>query len=189
MRRLPLPPDLVRDDVTRAVYKLGLDIANYVAAAADQPLTVTYGDRDRQTWLHYVDDHVLGVAYVAIDGQAVDELTARFTAAVPVIDAAQLDERIESAGSEDALRHALGAAFLLAPPITDRRFRGYFDRAFTHPSAAIRRYGVIGAGYAGWPELATSLQTLAENDSDEEVRAAANRMLGAMQRLRQEKQE
>lgn len=183
IKRHALPPDTVKNDVTKVVYKLNLDINNRIAATEDRPAEVVYNVPGEKTYLHYVDDHLLGFPYVAFSGKGADGLSKEFAELFPVLTKKDVDDLLAKAGDDEVkLERALGSAFVIAPETYSAGYMKYFNKAFKHDSADMRRYGVLGVGYVGWPELQEPLQKLAESDPDEDVQNAAKQMLAAMKR-------
>jgi len=182
-KRFPLPPDADPDDVVRAAYDLNLDVNDAIEPSDDRPREVIYNVPGEKTFLHHVDDHLLGVSYVQFRGKTADELAEEFTDQVAVVTKSDVDDMIDEAGDdEEQLKRALGSAYLLAPKTLNKAWMKYFNKAFKHESPEVRRYGILGVGYVGWPELAEPLQKIADEDEDTTVRAAAKRMLGALKK-------
>jgi hypothetical protein len=184
-RRNPLPPSAGSDDVTNVAAALGLHMNNFIGADGSTPREAIYNVPGTKTFLHHVDDHLLGLQYVTFTGDDVVGLEQRVRALLPLLTAEDVKRMFDEAVDEERLERALGAAFILAGTNSTPEFRNYFDAAFEHESAEIRRYGILGVGYTGWGELAAPLRHLATNDPEGHVRQAAERMLRALEQQQQ----
>jgi hypothetical protein len=181
LRRIPIGPEVTRDNVALAAYLLNLDINNFVEPGESRPLEIIYNVRGEETYLHYLDDLYLGFPYIAVSGEHPDELAARVAKHIELISTDRLASQLAALPADEAeVQRLLGWAALLAPPRFDVQFEEYLHAGFTHPSPAVRRYAVVAVGYIGWAELASPLRTLAENDSDPDVRRDARAMWNAL---------
>lgn len=182
VRRIPIAEDVQLDDVVRAAYRLNLDINNYIDGNETRPRETIYNVRGEQTYLHHIDDEFLGFSYIAVSGVKADDLAERIAEEIQTVSREDVACAFLSAPTDTkAFKRLLGHAYLVAPRQFDPEFNAYFRAGFTHESPVVRRQAVVGVGYVGWPELATPLRELAENDPDADVRRDARAMLNALE--------
>ncbi|HEX8615994.1 MAG TPA: HEAT repeat domain-containing protein [Thermoanaerobaculia bacterium] len=178
---MPIAQRVDQKRMASIAYDLDLDMNNYIEATAEQPLEIVYNVAGLSTFLHYIEDRILGVPYLVARGDEAERLAAEVAKKIRIVTAADLARTFAAETADDAeLRRHLAHAALLAPPQHDATFDGYFRAAFSHPSAEVRRFMIVAVGYIGWPELAPPLQHLVENDPDSDVRRDAGAMLGAL---------
>jgi len=181
MKRIPIASSVEKDDVVRAAYFYNLEIHDFIVGDATRPTETIYNVPGEATFLHYVDDALLGFPYVAVSGENAAALARWIVGQIETVSLDALTEAFASPPSDpSALRRLLGHAFLLAPECFDAAFDEYFRVGFDHLDPGVRRQAIVGVGYVGWPELTAPLRTLAEQDPDADVRRDARAMLTAL---------
>jgi hypothetical protein len=132
-------------------------------------------DRDG-TMGYLMDDPVLGVRYLLLEGPDADALADELGGRPGFM---PLDEALEAlAGATDAPGIVDGLYFVAAsaPPDQDDRVVAALDRAAGHDDPQVRRAVIVASGYLPWPPMRALLERL-QSDPDEAVRRDAGIML------------
>ncbi|HYC93811.1 MAG TPA: HEAT repeat domain-containing protein [Thermoanaerobaculia bacterium] len=181
VKRVPIAPDVTEDDVAQVAYFENLDNHDYIEGDEKTPTETVYNVPGEETFLHYIEDEMLGISYIAFSGENAENLEKKVADKVKTVKPADVARALKSPPKDpEKLRRTLAHAFLLAPPKHDETFDKYFRIGFEHADPDVRRQAVVGVGYVGWPELAEPLRELAENDPDTDVKRDAKAMLKAL---------
>jgi hypothetical protein len=170
-------PSVSRDDVTELAWERGWKYHDMVGADEDQAFEKVWLTPDGRTGIHWLEDPVLDLNYVVIEGDGQDAIAREIEEAVPTYSREELRRMVERAEDWDDLMDALQHAAAAAPPEFDLETFGWFERAFAHEHPTVRKMAVISTAYPAWPEFRALLAEAADSDPDEEVREVAVRML------------
>ena len=101
--------------------------------------------------VHYIEDGLLGLLYVVVLGEHVDEVEASLRRALETVRPKDALEWLEDAASAE--RRVQAAAYLAASaerPALD--LIEAFDRLMRDPVADVRRAAIFAATYPAWPD-------------------------------------
>jgi hypothetical protein len=181
--RLNLKNDVTIGDLSRLAWDLDWDIYEIIKGDDRTPFEKIWLANDDRAVIHYIEDRLIGVRYMRIEGEGQAEITAGIRANVGIYDRAEITEMYDTAGDEKALVRALRHMGTAAQPSApDLDWAARFQQAAVHPSPVVRRAVVLAAVYAGWCDLRSLIQSLAEADPDPETRARAQAALDALEK-------
>jgi hypothetical protein len=171
-----------RPDARRLASAHGLLLAGQVEPTETEPFEEVWQTPDGGTTVRYVEDFILNLTYLVVDGERADEHVdaLRFDLFDPYEPTHVLSLADEAGGREERLRAAalLGA---VAPDEPNEDFVNRFQRALTDADGDVRLLAVFAAGYPGWRELISPLRANAAGDEDPRVREAAAHMVRNLQ--------
>lgn len=184
-RRITLSPTVTREDVALlAAIRRWRPVA-VAEARADGPYERVW-EVGPETGAHYVEDDLLGVAYVRLIGDDAEAESAAATFAAE-LDTIATEEAVEwtyrAATSE---QRVLAASYLAAsaPSAADPRVAAALERLLADDDPEVRRAGIFACSYPSWPELDPLLEQVRRHDPEPEIREAARRALAAIRRHR-----
>jgi hypothetical protein len=153
------------------------------ARKGEEPAEYIYVTRDGGSFLHWIEDHKLGVNYILVKGPATSEIVQILRERLSNFSPAYIMKRAREAElSPDDRRMAL---YHLALDKMDRGFDqetfDIFCRALRDPDPVVRGSAVLGSAYLGWPQLAEPLRALVSHDEpDESIRKDAATLIGRL---------
>lgn len=177
-RRIALREGSWRDDVESFAYFEDLFITGG-SKSGEQPYESIWASADDALVLHYIEDPVLGWAYLQAEGEGAAQLIERAESALPAI---PLEEAVSTAAAAEPGQPWVDALYLLAVSASpdepaDAGIVREFDRALTDGDTQAKQAAIYATGYLGWPELQAHLRRVAADDADDEVRRNAELML------------
>ena len=83
MLRIALREDTTRDAIDDATGEAGFLLVNILPPSATHPAQIIYTTRDRQTFLHLIEDARLRALYFVVQGPAEEAVAALLQAKLP----------------------------------------------------------------------------------------------------------
>ena len=186
--RLNLKNDVTVGDLSRLAWDLDWDIYDIIRGDDRTPFEKVWLANGDRTAIHYVEDRLIGVRYLRIEGEGQAEIAPRIRANVGVYDRAEITAMFDSVGDDRALVRALRHMGTAAQPdAANFEWLDRFREAAGHPNPVVRRAVVLAAVYTGWPELRPLIQSLASVDPAPRTRARARSALHALEMHDEEK--
>lgn len=181
MTRLVLNENTTEEYIERLGDRLGWRLVQRLAAAELRPRELIWLASDT-TAVHYLDNHLIGVQYLQVDGAEDADLVARLRSllAVPSVESLVLEAVMSNSSTA-----AIGAIRRLAIGCSDRPHAGalsVFQAAFQDTDPAVRSAAVFATTFVGWPQFEPDLVALARKDSNVRVRELAQRTVEALRR-------
>jgi hypothetical protein len=171
------------EGVTRASFgevatALGLAKANTFEPEGDDGYEEVWANDARTGALNYVEDPFTGQTYVSASGGEADDLIAGLSRRLNLYSP---DELIEDAHASDASHNErVATLFRLALTFSehDEAVRRIFENYATQaPHPKLRTAALDAIGLQAWEELRPTVQKVAQDDPDPEVRAYAKAVL------------
>ncbi|HEY1345687.1 MAG TPA: hypothetical protein VGF54_11910 [Streptosporangiaceae bacterium] len=181
--RIVLSPRVTRREFEDIAFGSGWRLHEVVEAAEEHPYEEIWSVDNGRSAVHYIEDGLLGLLYVIVLGEHVDELEASLRRALETVRPADALEWLDDAASAE--RRVQAAAYLAASaehPAPD--LIEAFDRLMRDPVADVRRAAIFAATYPAWPELLPLVQNVARDDADAGVRDAAQEIAQILARHR-----
>lgn len=177
--RVLLADEFVRDDLHELVRFEEWYLATVVDAdvAANRPLEIVYRDADATFSLHYFEDHLIGLRYIIVVGEDVDDVVDVVRDELRTVDLPEALAMFGRAGTGEEVSLGIRRVAIAAGPDRDPAVVNAFSSAMDHEAAMVRGTAIFAMGYVEWPELVPLLRDAAANDSDQEIRADARLML------------
>jgi hypothetical protein len=169
-------PSVSRDDATHVAWSHGWQYHDMFLADGERPFEKVWLTDDRSTSIHWIEDPVLELSYLAVNGERCDEIADALRADLDTFDREDLRAMIERAHEWFDFLLALHHVAAAAPSVFDPELYAWFERGFTHEEPDVRKMAAILTAYPGWPEFRAPLEQLLE-DPDEEVREVAGQIL------------
>jgi hypothetical protein len=182
MVRLVLNEEVDREQVETAAWDLNWQWWDEMPAAEDAPHEVIWKTQDDSTRVHLIEDHLVGLAYLLVEGTDAESLARSARSKLRVYGK---DEIVKLAGDaksrDDRIKTVYLAALAGSPRQVDADLLRIIERAFGSEETDVRHAAIVASGYLGWEPLEDALRKLAEEDPDEGVRSDARLMLEALE--------
>jgi hypothetical protein len=180
-RRIVLSPRVTRREFEDIAFGHGWRLHQVVDADEKHPYEEVWSVAQGASAVHYIEDGLLGLLYVIVMGEEVDELEASLRRALETVraeDALGWLEDATWAGSRvQAAAYLAAAAEQPTPDLI-----AAFDRLMHDPDADVRRAAIFAATYPEWPQLLAFVKNVARHDADDGVRAAAEEIAQILER-------
>ncbi len=151
-------------------------IVRRIARSGDQPAEYIYGTRDRASFIHWIEDHKIGVNYILVTGPETPRIAQVLRAKLPHFGSGYIIRRARdhALGSEDRRVALYHLALDKMEHGFDQETFDIYARAMRDPDPFVRGSAVLGSAYLGWPQLAEPLRALASPDEpDASIRVDA----------------
>jgi hypothetical protein len=133
---------------------------------------------DENTFVHYVEDSVMGVKYIFFEGK---NASKEFKAAENEFDFYAWGDLIEQFKNSVDLPpkiHSIYNLSVLTSSEYDKSQMEFFtDLVFKDPDEQVRLAGIAGISYVDWAQFQNLLKDLEKNDESQAVRNSARKML------------
>ena len=186
-RRILLDPDC-----TPEVFRAVADAAGWELIRESPPsgllaLELIYRpDAAATTTIHYVEDSYIKVRYAVVRGPQADPFAEDLMERVAY---APVEVVLEAAEDEsEGLQHVISwmlSATALADQAGHARLVRLIEARLRHGNAAVRRVALVAATWLEWPDFRATVERLASDDPDQDVRSQAGK-LAAAYRMRDE---
>ena len=146
-------------------------------ANEDNPYEVVWITDDEKNTIHYIDDHLINLRYLVVQGEAVDEIAKQIHSSLATYTREEIRQTVEEATTRDQYIHAIYQVGIAAPQDYDPELFEWFKIGLSNPDAKVRKATILAIGYVGWLEFRAVLQELKTNDPDQSVRQRASILL------------
>ena len=156
------------------------------ARKGEEPTEYIYRTNDGDSFLHWIEDHKLGVKYILVKGPATPQIVQILRESLPFYSSGYIMKRAHEADLSPADRRV--ALYHLALNKMEQGFDhetfDIYSKAMRDPDPIVRGSAVLGSAYLGWPELAEPMRPLATSaESDESIRNDAALLVGRLDKL------
>lgn len=170
------------EEINQMAYDNDWQFQDLILPTETQPFEKIWLTADRQTAIHYIEDSMLGVRYLHVDGENRDPITALIQSRIAIYDLDAIRQQIETASDANLAIRATYHLAAIAPAQFDPELFGYFGRMLAHPDSEVRRAAIFATAYAPWVEFRPYLEQIAATDAVEDVRDFAAFMLASHMR-------
>jgi hypothetical protein len=178
--RVVLRPEVTREQVEDAALDLEWLLLKSWPRGQDRPYEDVWVDRDEQTWIHYIEDHLVDLRYLVVKGTDVSAVESEARQLLPAYQAEDARRAWDTATTADERVEAVYLLALTAGPEDRSRAVAALQAASSDGDPAVRHALVLATTYVGWPELRRLLELLAKNDSVDAVRQEARLALDGL---------
>ncbi|TPN83943.1 hypothetical protein FHK87_18435 [Aquimarina algicola] len=148
-----------------------------IKASESNPYEVIYQTEDEKNIIHYIEDHLLGVHYLLLRGEQLDELTKIIHSKLEVFKIQELFELISKETSiPDLIQYIYFVAVASPSNFKDDYYENYRELLFDI-NENVKLAAIGGLGYIEWKEFREDLVKVFENDESKKVRASAETMI------------
>jgi hypothetical protein len=141
------------------------------AREGEKPAEFIYMTRDRLNFIHWIEDHTLGVNYILVKGPETSQIVQTLRARLANFSPAYIVHHAREPGLPPEERRL--ALYHLALHKAEQGFdQETFDiycEAMRDPDPHVRAAAVQGAAYLKWPELAEPLRARTGPEESEEI--------------------
>ncbi len=181
MLKLGLDPSISQWQVACFAADCDLVFFDKVEPGDRNPLEVIWASRNGETQLHFIDDPLIDLSYLALVGVEAEQISDRALESSSAVTLCNALDRVESDEDENERLHTASLLGVLAPVQYEPAVFEAFQKLFASPSAAVRRRAVMAASYPAWPEFQPLLKQLSLTEADPEVRERAKAALKAFE--------
>ena len=175
-----LPPDAALAQTAAFTNRAGWRHLHTLPADADNGLEVVWQSADLTVELHFVQNDIAGVAYLALCGapNAVAAASMDVRAALPVVtlDEALRRDRLNNPSAAD-LAALPGLLAVLGPPQYDATVMHALADLLQAEDAQVRLRTLVAMACLGWLELRPLANAVAAADTEDAVRGRAADLL------------
>lgn len=165
-----------RDDIHQMASTHGWVQQDFTGDDTEGPFEEVWLTQDGTT-VHWIEDDLIDVGYLAVDGDTADSLAARLSAEIDVDDIASLRAQVMRGRDRETVIDTLYRVAVVAG-------HGYDEEAFRllrwglyDPDPLVRRVALIAVSITAWSAFRHILSDLESNDSDMDIRTQAGRIL------------
>ena len=175
-----------RDEVETLAWDKNWHFENEQPRSDHHPFdTITWITAGGQTVINYVDDYIINVRYLVIDGPESDTIVQQVRSALATYSNADIQRKFKNAQNRESRITAIYQLAIAAPQTFDEQLNEQLESVFADPDPQIRHAAIVAVGYIGWPELRQKLEQLKISDPESSIRHDAELMLEALARQAQ----
>jgi len=175
LARIPMKPEMTEENLHGFFFEADWDVTALLDydEKIDRPYEIVWANYERDTVVHYIDDHAIGVRYLVIDGNEKENIEKDLRAEFDFYNCDELLEAVHDAKEIDDLLHAFSLLAIVATSQVDVEIFQVFENLLAHENAEVRRITLFTLAYIGWPEFKSTIEHLAAKDEDPRVRERA----------------
>ncbi len=143
------------------------------------PQTLVFDVEGRDTRVYWVDDYIVDMPYVVVEGTHADEIAEELRSDLGVPSDEDVFERWDTADDEEESVFAMFYLGISAPPSSSPQHLARFDAGLQSDSRFVRLATLTAMGYRAWPELLPLAQRACD-DLDPEVAEVAQRLVARL---------
>jgi len=152
-----------------------------VTVADDRrPYTEVWTDADQRTAAHYVEDDLLGAAYVDLQGDAAETWAESLRAQIPVLAPQEIVAWTALVEDPAERIQAVGHLAAVAPEAPRDVVVDVLARLAADPVEAVRGAVLYVCARLAWPDVVALVERLRDADPSPSLRADANRVLTSL---------
>lgn len=175
--RLPLKANMSRGVVVTFAYNDYWIWNDTIRDSKSDPYEVIYLTEDEKNIIHYKEDHLIGVHYILLIGEELDDLNQRICSHLDVYEVEELFELIsEETMIPDLIQNIYFVAVAASAGFDESYYQKYKKLLF-HKNEEVRLASIRGIGYIEWKEFKEDLIKVVENDASEKVRISSEAMI------------
>lgn len=179
--RVPLK-DVTIDDVDTLAWREDWSFQASIPRTQDNPYEVIFTAEDG-TSIHYIEDFLLGVNYLLLEGEEPGPLAEDIRKKLPTYSVDETKRLVAQGKTRDELIGAIYLAAAATSPRFDESLFKLFEIALESDDPDVRSAAILGMGYAAWPEFKALLRRIEATDPDSRVRGDARAMLDSLERV------
>ncbi|MFD7900068.1 HEAT repeat domain-containing protein [Streptomyces sp. NPDC059743] len=180
--RIVPSPEVGYDLVAEGLAALGLTRHDAPSSESERvPNEEIWLSSDERSAVHWIEDDLIGVSYIAVRGTDVIPLSERIRSKLPTDDVAQLRSRAMVDRGPDALIDTLYRTAVVADSGYDPEAFSLLRWGLNDPDSLVRRVALLAISITGWPEFTGLLDEVSANDPVDEVRDQAERVRDLLQ--------
>ncbi|NET62239.1 MAG: hypothetical protein F6K47_40875, partial [Symploca sp. SIO2E6] len=137
--------------------------------------------QDENTSIHYVEDPLIGIRYLFIDGLNQVEICDKISSSLDIFRREEIFNMVHTAVSAEEYVRAIYHVGIIANHDYNMEIFEIFKLAFAHPETKVRNAAILATAYVGWREFEELLRDIIDCDPEEKVRDFANFTLKSLQ--------
>ena len=180
-RKIILDHEVLPDDFRAGAAHMGWELVKEYPASEDNTHEQIYrAGQDGTSTVHYIEDQFVKVRYALTRGPESEALAEQVRSILPH----GPDDRVLAAAEDDGedLQYMVSwmlSATVLGDQAGHDRLRALIEKRLAHENPAVRRVALLAASWLEWPDFRASIERMAEDDPDEDVRREAAKLAGA----------
>jgi hypothetical protein len=180
--RVPLKENVNINDVDTLAWREEWNIQASIPRTRDNPYEVIFTAEDG-TSIHYIEDFLLGVNYLLLEGEDPAPTAERILGKLPTYSIDEIQRLVERCRTRDEQIRAIYLAAAATTPRFDASLYRLFEITLASNNPEVRSAAILGMGYAAWPAFKALLQPIEATDPDARVREDARAMLESLERV------
>jgi hypothetical protein len=175
-RRFAIVPGVATEEILEvARAESWVDRAVVAEARPDAPPQIVWATGDGPETVTYVEDDILDVRYVQVDGSG-ERVWEALRSRGMVFSAAEVAELADGAATPEEVLATTCYVGVAAGETAVPDLLRALERALCDPHPQVRRVAVMACAYAGWSELLLPLEQIENADPDPVARELAARV-------------
>lgn len=183
--RIALKQNVVRTMVIKAAYCNKWMSFEQILRSESNPYEIIFVTKpNKNTFIHYIEDFVIEVAYLWIEGEEADRVISEAENSLDCYSWSEITDEYDRAENDLQKIKAIYKAGVTAPYLKfDPECKKFFDRTLLETNPQIRTATILAMGYMSWPEWKEVLRDLQATDPDTEVCQSAFSMLESLEKF------
>lgn len=152
----------------------------------DQPEEYIFSTRDKKTFIHWIEDHKIGVNYILVKGAETAPIAKILRANFLNFTSEDIYERARdnNASPEDRRLALYHLALDKMEHGFDKDTFEIYKQAMSNADAVVRGSAVLGSAYLAWPQLAEPMRPLAgPGEPDKSIQKDARLLVERLDKL------
>ena len=170
---------VARADVQALAARSGWQHEQTFGADAQNGFEIFWSVPGHTAEVHYVEDAIVGQAYLALTGAQADAMAASIRAALPCVGLAEVLQRLHRTNSEEGQIVLARALAVLGPDEYVNDVMHTLADLLQSTHARVRVQALLAIASLGWPILRPLATAVADSDEDAEIRQRASDVLRA----------
>ncbi|MER5556018.1 hypothetical protein ABT001_30840 [Streptomyces sp. NPDC002793] len=169
-----------RADIEQLAKQLGWTHHRTTQKGERTPFEITWLSPDRGAVIHWIEDHLVRVDYLLVQGPAVDPAISSLKSRIDFHSSESLQEVFDETRDSSALMDALHALGVYCSGPFDPHLFALFRWSMNDPDPLVRRVALLTASLTDWLEFIPLMDYVRTHDPSESVRAQAETILDVM---------
>jgi hypothetical protein len=175
--RLIIKDNMSLDKVNALAWTENWYLHDFNPQTENSPYNKIWITQDDQTGIHYIEDFFMNVRYFLIEGENQQLILQRISSFLDTYTREETIQMFKCATDSQGIISAIYHVGIAEnSPVNDEVF-SIFKTGFQNNDPEVRKATILSTVSVGWPEFRESLEQIATNDSDLDVRRYASRTL------------
>jgi hypothetical protein len=166
--------DLIRrEEISTVAWQQNWECCDIQKRDENNPFTITWMTRDEKTSIQYLENHIVDIPYVMIEGENQEQIAEVLRKSLDFYHIDELYDRLNSNLEDQEILRAINLFGSALSGKFNADYFGVFERYLSHPSPDVRKATMFAAAAPSWAEFRPLFEKTRLNDPDLTVREYA----------------
>ncbi|MBW4608227.1 MAG: hypothetical protein KME22_13660 [Hassallia sp. WJT32-NPBG1] len=175
--RIVLKENVSEEEIQHVALSQSWQLHDVILPTENNPYEKIWFAADGQTSIHYIEDFLLNVRYIAVKGEKPGQVIEQIRQLLNTYSQEEIHQMVENATEPDDLIQAIYYVGAAATSMYDADMFKMFEHMLSHSNSEVRRSAIFATAYPAWKEFCKPLEKLQASDPELTVREYANLML------------